>query len=532
MLEKSSSTRSWLVFWVFIYIFLAILLLKSGFSNLDPDFGWHLKAGQEIYLTHEVPNINNYNYTYTGNWVDHEWLSNLAIYRIYEGYGYEYLVILFAILILTVLILLNIYTYKSLAEKPQFWIIAALQIFATLAALPHFGVRIQEVALLFVLALLIILHYYNYYQKWQILLILPLIFVVWASLHASFLLGLVLIFCWLGIKVAEKIISSYFNKPGSFLRFINTSRVISWLKLSIFGIFSALSLAATFFTPYGPGLYGFLSGYKNNAYLSLIQEWLPQYSIPMQYSQVVYLALGFIALFFYFSGRLKNKKGIEIWPVFLSLTFIILSFKSRRHFPLFVVTSFGLMVEAYSQFFGGIKIGAHKLIRAIFLFSLVLVIVSQGLYLKFEKKPFKDFCLDYPCGAVNFLQSNPEYLQKNIFNDYGWGGFLIWTMPEKKLFIDGRLPQVEFAGQTFIEEYYEFFKKEADYKEKLAEYDIRLVLIKAKTNPLILKKWEKIFFNIKDEDLETHNYLLDYLKTDNGWENIYIDEVSAIYLLK
>jgi hypothetical protein len=25
-----------------------------------------------------------------------------------------------------------------------------------------------------------------------------------------------------------------------------------------------------------------------------------------------------------------------------------------------------------------------------------------------------------------------------MFNDYGWGGYLIWNLPEEKVFIDGR----------------------------------------------------------------------------------------------
>ena len=26
------------------------------------------------------------------------------------------------------------------------------------------------------------------------------------------------------------------------------------------------------------------------------------------------------------------------------------------------------------------------------------------------------------------------------FSEYGWGGYLIWKMPEKKVFVDGRMP--------------------------------------------------------------------------------------------
>ena len=70
------------VFWIFFYFFIFCLLLRNGFSYLDPDFGWHLQVGKEIALSAQGPSQNIYNYTYTGTWVDHEWLSNYFIFKI------------------------------------------------------------------------------------------------------------------------------------------------------------------------------------------------------------------------------------------------------------------------------------------------------------------------------------------------------------------------------------------------------------------------------------------------------------------
>ena len=36
------------------------------------------------------------------------------------------------------------------------------------------------------------------------------------------------------------------------------------------------------------------------------------------------------------------------------------------------------------------------------------------------------------------------YKRQKIFNNYGWGGYLIRVWPEKELFIDGRLPQYQY----------------------------------------------------------------------------------------
>jgi hypothetical protein len=43
---------------------------------------------------------------------------------------------------------------------------------------------------------------------------------------------------------------------------------------------------------------------------------------------------------------------------------------------------------------------------------------------------------EYPVNAVNFLRSNP--VPGPLYNDLGWGGFLIWCMPQYPVVVDGR----------------------------------------------------------------------------------------------
>ncbi|PJA10525.1 hypothetical protein COX68_00270, partial [Candidatus Falkowbacteria bacterium CG_4_10_14_0_2_um_filter_41_15] len=77
------------IIWALFYILIFALLLKHSYAYLDPDFGWHLKTGQEIITTGQVPSINYVNYTLLGeSWVDHEWLANAAVYWIFTNWGY------------------------------------------------------------------------------------------------------------------------------------------------------------------------------------------------------------------------------------------------------------------------------------------------------------------------------------------------------------------------------------------------------------------------------------------------------------
>jgi signal transduction histidine kinase len=42
----------------------------------------------------------------------------------------------------------------------------------------------------------------------------------------------------------------------------------------------------------------------------------------------------------------------------------------------------------------------------------------------------------YPDGAIAYMRANG--IQGRIFNDWVWGGYLIWYMPQVKVFVDGR----------------------------------------------------------------------------------------------
>ncbi|MFA6514086.1 MAG: hypothetical protein WCT50_02210 [Patescibacteria group bacterium] len=513
MLEAIKKIKFVYVFWVFFYLLLFIILVKGGFSNLDPDFGWHLKVGQEIATTYQIPQLNTYNYTYHGNWVDHEWLSNLAIYYIYDHYGYAALVNIFAGLIILILVILNFYVSQVLKDRANFWLIASFQLFGVLAAIPHFGVRIQELALLFVLLVLIIIDHYSRSKNWRVLLFLPPLFFLWANLHASFLIGFFIIFSWIGIKLFEKIIT----KNGELK------------QLSSFSLFALLSLIVTGLTPYRLELYNFLLGYKNKAYLSLIKEWLPQSSFPFRYDQLIYLALGAVALILYVYFRLQKRQKLNIWEIFLSFVFLVLSLKSRRHFPLFFVVSFSLMIDIFSPFFKEIKVAYYNWLKYLVVFCGCLIAIVQFSATHFTQTPFSSFCYNYPCEAIDFLKNNSQYNDDKILNNYDWGGFMIWAIPERKLFIDGRLPQVEFANWTLIQEYYNFFSAGNNQSEKLDEYNIKLILMSAEDKQITAKKWEKIFFGIKDSDLRAVNHLRKYLDDENGWEVIYQDKVAKIY---
>lgn len=542
MLKIFKKTPYTAVFWTFFYFFIFCLLLRSGFSYLDPDLGWHLRVGEGIAKTAQVPSQNIYNYTYSGSWVDHEWLSNYLAYQIYNNLGYPALVIFFALLIVLVLILLNLaaaYLAREKGKAPPFFLIVLLQLLGVIASLPHFGVRIQEFALLFLFLILALIYFYNKNKDYRRLLFFIPLFYLWACLHASFLIGLFIVFAFAGVKLFERIVftSSRLNPylKDKLTRYIDLSGLLSYREIFIFLLVAFAACLATLLTPYRLKLYAFLSGYGDTLYLSYIQEWFSQFSFPFFYWQLFYLSLGALALIIYFYCA-KTKK-INLWPLFIFILFFILSFKSRRHFPLFVVSTFIFMLEAYRD---QLIIGREKIksfpnwLKAYLLFCLFLTGLSILLSFNYVRDPFYSpaFSRDYPRGALTYLAGHPEYDNLNIFDNYSWGGFMIYDNPNRKIFIDGRLPQVAYQNHSFLEEYLAFFRSDSEIAQKIKEYDIRLVLIRAQDQKFEAKKWERFLFDISDNELDPPNNLRAYLDKTAAWSPIYYDQTAIIYLRK
>jgi len=516
------------IFWFLFYFLVFGLLLRNSFGYLDPDLGWHLKVGENIIQTGALPQANIYNYTFNGNWVDHEWLINLISFEIYNKLGYFSLNIFFALVIILSLLLFNIYIRKFFPQVPD-WLLAFLQLFGLIACLPHFGVRMQEFGFLFLLLELWIITEFNYKRKWSRLLWLWPLFYLWSNIHGSFLLGLSLLFIWPLVKLIERYLI-----PNKWRKYFSEKKVIAVKEAKIFFLFFLGSFFVTLFTPYGRELYAFLGGYSNTFYLGAIQEWTPQFRFPFNYWQLLYLSLLTLSLVLYFYNLVYKKIAkINLWQLSLVFLFLFLSFKSRRHFPLMFIATFPFLIRTIYDLLDLEKIKyflIRKELKYVFLVCLGLVGIYQYISFPIMADPFRYFCSKYPCRATEFLQKETQYKNLNIFNEYNWGGYLIWVYPEKKLFIDGRIPQAEYAGQTFLEEYLDFLRPQANYGAKLSQYNIKLVLIKTKDEKIKAHNLEKFIFWLRDSDLSSPNYLRRYLEGSSDWQKIYSDSLASVYL--
>jgi hypothetical protein len=109
--------------------------------------------------------------------------------------------------------------------------------------------------------------------------------------------------------------------------------------------------------------------------------------------------------------------------------------------------------------------------------------------------------LSNPVRAVEFIRQS--HLNGRMLNEYTWGGYLIWTLPEHKVFVDGRSDVYEWTGV-------------------LSDFAAWALL---QTDPTrLLEKYRVDFCLLSREAPMAH--VLPFLP---GWKMIYSDDRSVIF---
>lgn len=507
-----------LLFWITIFL----VFFTSGLSNVDPDFAWHLRVGQDIALEKQAPTVEKYLLPTLGeNWVDHEWLSNLLLFLVYDlfgKFGYWVLGLFFALAATsTLLLILKItrkYFVKKLARWDFFFLSSLFIIFGAFSFFGSYGIRLQVLSWLFFVLCFLFYFKLSKEENWRYLAAFPLLFFFWANLHGTFVLGLAFSLLLLAFL---------------FWQYKNISLRKKTLLSALATIF------ATFLTPYGLDLWRLIiiEYTQNSSYLLLIFEWLPLYAVPFIHWRATFYITFFLLIFILLLVFKKIPKKPEFILYLAFLFFLLfLATQARRFVPMFVLGSIPFAIFAIASFLKKEIIG--KWFGFLIIFVTVPIILYQiFVFTTLSLDPLTQNSNATPHNAVMFLKNNPEFSERNIYNRYGWGGYLVFMWPEKLHFIDGRMPQKPLSsGTTFIEEYFQFKKSEATAKEKLAEYNIELVLLE-KRKPLkenfsrfeifMLEKLFLFDFNEFDKPDLLRTYL------EKNWQTVYMDDVSVIY---
>ncbi len=201
------------------------------------------------------------------------------------------------------------------------------------------------------------------------------------------------------------------------------------------------------------------------------------------------------------------------------------------------MSSFAFIVQfLYFEFAVELKNSFSSKFKIITKLIIILIFTGSSFYFintaKITNNPFAYHpSSGFPVSLVKFIKNNSELSSKKILNEYAWGGYFLWALPEMKLFIDGRMPQAKYNDHSLLEEYKDFFEEEK-LEEKLIDHQIELVILQ-KDYQVKFTEAEKKFLDLDETEINsTPNYLYNFLNTSNDWNKIYEDNLGEIYILK
>jgi hypothetical protein len=80
----------------------------------------------------------------------------------------------------------------------------------------------------------------------------------------------------------------------------------------------------------------------------------------------------------------------------------------------------------------------------------------------------------FPVAAVE--RARAAGLTGRLFNEFEWGGYVLYAWPEQRVFIDG---QTDFYGEALAREYANIYGSSARAENQLATHGIDLLLVRA-----------------------------------------------------
>ena len=317
------------------------------------------------------------------------------------------------------------------------------------------------------------------------LLLLPALTLLWANLHAGFLVGLLI----LGAFGAAELLglaarSGARTLPRALLAQDSGARFRALLSAAL------LCLCAGLVTPYGPGT--LLYPFRLLAQVKLaaeVQEWqrMPlsgNFAIFWVLTAFGVLVLVRSGLALARTGQLKGQMAQFLADAFLLAGFAVLAIRSVRHlswFVLLVPPVLGYHLAAARNATGRLRAGdvldrRRQTFYAGAALALALVMILRQLF------GVADFGFGVredriPVRACKYLK-DPQSgdLRCRLYNVYEWGGYLIWRFwPRRRVFIDGRCL---VYGDEIIREALTVARGRHGWQDILRTHDVGAVMVR------------------------------------------------------
>ena len=461
---------------------LLLIILNFVLQPLtEPDFGWHLRTGLDFLAQGwRLPSTDPYSHTMSDwAWVEHAWLTDVIIGGSYSRFGGLGIILLFGAITIGAWVLASRLAPCANVFR---WLACILSLWV---ALPYLGARTQLVTLLGLAVLLFLLKWGQTGERW-VQWCFPPLFLLWANLHGGFTAGLFL----LGVIIVTTGVVRWMTVRGILFPAVLDEELLSWSELRQLTLITGLSVLVTVMNPYGWRLHmEIFDSLSNQFMLDTLQEWQPLSLDRLAGRRYAFYLTGLGLAMVLWYRRVEPVR----WMV--GGLFLALSLRHMRNIPFFLIYSLPLCAELLAIGFG--RLGrwvpcASSMVRIWGLAVtgaagfLLLWLGPEHLHhvVRSGASPaeyFKD--TSYPIEAVEWIRANRDQTGRRLYNDYAYGGFLVWWLPEEKIFIDGRMPAWRMGERRLFQDYVALTLVDPPDLTILKKYSVDWALVR-KNGPL------------------------------------------------
>jgi hypothetical protein len=402
--------------WVLVYLIPAF---QAMLPVEDPDLWWHLRTAQWIVAHRQVPMVDPFSTYGTGKpWVAYSWLFELIVYGLHQAFGLVGIVALTVVMAL--LIALVLHCLIRPAKLPFVLEIGILA--AALGSLkPLITQRSWLFSILFFAIELHLLFYVRRTGKSAWLWALPPLFALWANFHIQFLYGLAA----LGFFLADMMVARL--QGGDSRQTAKTSIPIAQ-SFVVAGSCGIAMLA----TPYHYHILRPIMEIttQTGAFSNIVELHPMFFRTPGDW-----LVLALALAGFYLLGW---ERSLRLFPLLLLVMGSFLGFRARRDVWVLVLT-----VVAVAGEFRGIERDPDRFEFTRFRALAIFAGVALGAFFIGNHRQINNQHLErvieqqFPVKAVQFIRE--QRYPGPLFNNFDWGGYLIWALPEIPVSIDNRM---------------------------------------------------------------------------------------------
>ena len=470
------------------FLFLAIELWMFGGPDhifKDPGVGRHLRTAEAILETGQIPRTDPLSFTKAGQpWIDFEWAFEATIGELYRAGGLA-LVCAFCYALFAATVLGIYRTLLQSGFSLSVVLITTCVAFLTLQI--HFSARPVLFTYLF-LALVVEVWRRQPLPRPRDWLILPLVFVAWANLHAGWLAGLL----FLAISLFGRLVDRLFKRVDG-----EAAPLLPWMGLTL------ICTLATWLNPWGWDLHRhlvFVSTTLKSIAL-LVEDLPPDFTTPAM-SAIAVMFIGGVV----FLARELRRAPLWRWEMALPvLLFFYEGLKAQRHVILLVEIAAVPVARDLEILLHGTwwpflreKLmnfqARQRLAGGDAWLALVAALVLTGLFVRTPIGRDIQVGENVTPRLVAFLRDHPDRFHRPLTTTWN-AGPLLWNMrPDFRVSIDDRF---DFYGDATVFSFVDMTQGAVGWEDKLKKgnYDSLILDPYLKLNQLLhtLPDWKEVY---------------------------------------